>query len=475
MPKETYTKDIIRPGVYYASSPTSKKRKEEKVSTDRLVHWVNQFQEMKRAGLRLPCPPIHIKTDEKGKPKVLGPIHTEAEPYPASDNLGYWEDLFLAPKEDPETKEMVSTLFGRLGTDNEKIGKEIQEVSIYALPKWQDGTGKVWDDALYHIAAVTNPVVPGQSNFNREQGEVTEKTLKPIVEEYGEAVAASYCGSFFSLADTASAFAGQASNAPQPPGTAQPQQAQQEAEPDPFTEMMTHLNEAYGILLPNDTNPQNLVERLNTAAMAMLGQKQKEGDILKAPEGSTNPQQAPVAMSLNDAKPITSNPTVDATIHFSTTPNGNGKPHSNGKAMSEEKKTEPNRYQEFAAKQYQKSLTDRIERLVKGGKVSREYAKQSLTPQVGASAFSLDEKGEQVVTPLEMTLSALEQVPDRQPEQKNPFGTGSVSGQGQVDGSFFSNWSTEAPEGSTNPEPQDKIEEMTEEKAQKLAETVVPN
>lgn len=178
-----FTKEIVRAGVYEVADEQGNRREEE-ISEDRIRHWARTHHSMRQAGLNIPAPTTHslmatpnLPLDEKGKPRVGKIQYRIGQEIDSFTNGGFWSEMWneKRPFVDPETGEtrMVETLMGSLEVPDEfadKIGTVVKETSIFAPPKFKDGKGKVWDDAIVHAALVVNPIEPGQANFQPAGG-----------------------------------------------------------------------------------------------------------------------------------------------------------------------------------------------------------------------------------------------------------------------------------------------------------------
>lgn len=169
-----FTKEIVRPGKYVVNVPTKDSsgkvtmvRKEQEITKNRIKHWADQFAEMNKAGLKVPAPFRH---DLSSLPLTdaqrieAEKTHKEAG---SLSNAGYWENLFY---------DANGTLHGIIDVADdlkdqggnlivERMGKSFKECSLMSLPEFLDGNGKKWEDGILHVAIVTNPIVPGQANF----------------------------------------------------------------------------------------------------------------------------------------------------------------------------------------------------------------------------------------------------------------------------------------------------------------------
>ena len=130
-----YKKDVIRTGVWHVG------KKRLQVTPERMDHWVSQFDAMAAAGIRIPAPVDHSGASE--------------------DNKGWIKNVWR----DGDT--LYCSIEVPREQDDAKIGSTIREVSIAVDSEFRDGTGKVWQDVISHIAPCTEPVVSGQQNFVR--------------------------------------------------------------------------------------------------------------------------------------------------------------------------------------------------------------------------------------------------------------------------------------------------------------------
>jgi hypothetical protein len=363
-----FTKDLLKPGVYLAQGLDGT-RKPRTITAEHLRMTAKTFNEMLAAGLQVPGPWAH------NLPNPLGPvIGDKSKEIPANENAGFWGRVWFDDKD--------NTLYGELEAprdeDSDRIGKTVREVSPL-IKTFVDGSGKKWDNALYHIALVTHPVMANQGNFqplevaaNLDAGDgyalalsdlqellLTDKP--PIAEtvEKQEGVAMAQVGEPVKL--DKSAAPANASNA----GVAEAIKA------------LVKLK----IALPDDTTPENFIERLVIAINAI--EKANEPDKPDKPDNKPAIEQPmPIAMTLGD-------PTVAEPITPAVNP-----------------------LQVFAEGQARKSYIDRIEALVKTGRTTPAYALKHLKTLVEGFALSLGDDGEPKKGLLDELLEALEAIPE---------------------------------------------------------------
>jgi len=235
-----FVKQILKPGVYLASTPSGRKRR-VRLTLDRLKRICETFQNMLKAGLNIPAPWGHDGSIPVRSADVV------------KNNVGFWKKLWLDQK--------TGWLYGELEVPREedasRVGTTVQEVSPFLAPEWRDGQGNVWKDAILHIGLVAHPVVAGQENFQK-----------------AEESAMSLQMSGYLFADEGTEL-----------------------------ERALAILRGLGLPLPDDTTEENLLERILIAGEALLKKKQdeegepeKETGEQKSPE---KPQQepAPVAMA----------------------------------------------------------------------------------------------------------------------------------------------------------------------------------
>jgi hypothetical protein len=126
-------KDVIRAGRYRHPAL----RLSIRVDQARLDHWARTFQRMSANGVR-----VHIPAD-----------HSDA----AADNRGYVLRL-------KRVGDRLMALCQFIGADAVRDAARNQ-VSIGVAPTFIDGKGRVYRDAIVHVALTPVPVVPGQGSF----------------------------------------------------------------------------------------------------------------------------------------------------------------------------------------------------------------------------------------------------------------------------------------------------------------------
>lgn len=382
MAKKSFTKKILVPGVYYPETPTGPKMVE--LSRARIGRIVANTQRLMGDGLRVPGPFRH---DARAIPVRLSADLQDVDSY---NNSGWWSDFW---------QDDDGALCGRLEVERpdaqERIGTSVTEVSptIHAL--WRDGTsGKSYEDVLTHVALVTHPIATGQENF------------QPI--EDREALVVSMSNMAFS-----ERFA-QAlqvpvkpipEHQPEPPKTVQKNISQAT-----ITDVIKALK-AMQITLPDDTSPENFVERLLTAVLAIQGRADTgQGTTTTPPTGAKTEDAGAVAMShtLTITNPFTKAPielTFDTVEQFAAFVDNKGPEQYSH--LAQENTALKASLQQTAFRSY----VSRIESLIKAGRITKRYAEEQLRPFLKIEQFSLGGDGQFTQPALDAILTALETAP----------------------------------------------------------------
>lgn len=300
-----------------------------------------------------------------------------------------------------------------LDDDYQRVGKTVKETSIYTVPKYVDGNGNEWNDVIYHVALVTHPIETGQENFQRDTQEGKVELLPPVTSDVAE--------ESFAVAMSQIVMS-----------TEQPSIDGQTS-----VQGVVEVLKQFGLVLPNDTVLSNLVERITSIGPAVIAAR---------------------SMS-NSADPMASLKTgVESGKLYEP---------KKGFAMSqtEYKSVDPASPEGKALVGLQtRRITERLTGLVESGRISAEYVKQTVQPMLEGCAMSLtiDDEGNLGPTSVDHLLTALEAIPAAASltGKKVKDKTGKV-----VVGGTAMN--LEAPNG-------DDVE-MTEEKAQEIATTVLKN
>jgi len=256
-----FKKKIVTPKVYRANTPFSGGKAVTAMTVDRIKKIHDTAKQMIADGIKITAPFAH--KDENGivpKPLLEGQLGS----WNSAINGGYWKDFEI----DPEDGGLIGFLdapgdLDDLNTPAGKVGKTIQETSVFLMPEWEDGLGKTREDALWHIALVDGKAVESnQKNFEK-------------VEDPKLALAMS-----FSMSDAID-------NDPTP--------EQGENKSSLVMSIKEQLEEKLEITLLEDTNETNFLDRLLTVLTAMKSKKEDE-DLTQKPEGAEQVS-SPIAMS----------------------------------------------------------------------------------------------------------------------------------------------------------------------------------
>jgi len=367
-----FDKQILKPGTYNVPAPDGTMQKVH-LSAERFKRWVDNFKKMAAAGLNIPAPWRH---DEKAIPLRLSADQGDTD---AFQNGGFWRDLWV---------DNNGTLHGRVEVPDEetakqKIGKTVREVSPLVKGKWADGAGNEYEDAITHIALVTHPVAQAQENFT------------PI------AASLAFSHSQLLVADEELV-----------PPELQFQVVQEPATemPEPTSASNATVQDAVGVLrelglnLPDDTTPENILERIVTAGLALRSERERSPDTNAPPVGATEPR-GPITMSQQ-------NQTVPSPSS-SAGPNAQAAPPTSPPAtvaLSQEHQAALN----FASKVGRQMYIDRIDKLVNSGRITPDYANKTLSPYLSDLRLSFDADGNPMSGELDKLLLALEALPQNQ-------------------------------------------------------------
>ena len=348
----TFTKRIIRPGTYTVPRADGTRARVH-IGPQRISKWLSTFDAMKKVGLGIPAPWRH---EEKALPVRLDGDKKDTDAY---NNAGFWKRLWVDDKD--------GSLYGEVDVPREenadRLGKTVVDVSLLAKPKWTDGQGNEYDDALTHIALVTHPVAKDHDNFRPSPSE-------------SEAIACSLADFAFAE-DVTPAPAGGAGTASVGDGVKASSATVKDA-----LAMLSKMDPP--ITLPEDTNSQNFLERLVTAlnalsAAASAGDAEDKNTSISEPPSGSKEKPGPIAMA-NEPKELKLSTEDQAAINW-------------------------------ARKNASKSYQDRIEACVKQGKITPKLAKDTALPLLQDLKLSFDAEGNPVKTPLDMVLDAWEAIP----------------------------------------------------------------
>lgn len=342
-----YKKQIVSAGVYLVSTPDGS-RKKEVITPERIHGWANTISELRKAGHQIPAPFYH---DLESVPVLMNDQEALNAASSSDKNGGFWNDVSVEVGDD-EVPRLVGTLES---SHDDKIGKTVKETSIYVKPEWTDGTGKVWRDVPLHIALVTHPIEPNQSNF-----ELVEDDLAIAMSDMSKGMTMSY-----DLIDM-------------------PEKAADSS----FASLLQDLKAVAKIDLGDDTTPEDLVTRLLIALRQKKACEQDEesssaGSVSTPPDGAVR-ESVPIQMS-NENKDMK----VEDSQEYKALQQQN---ESLLMAVTTNKKD---------------SLALRVKQLLESKRITEAYAEE-LKKSLEGFKMSFDSSGKEIQTPLEIKLEALE-------------------------------------------------------------------
>ncbi len=369
---------------------------------------VSTYQAMKAAGLHVPAPWKH---------DPIGPIKS-GEYIDSKNNAGFWLDLNISKDGDLEGKLEVP-----LPEDAQKVGTTVKEASPLIREKYTDGTGKIWEDCLSHIALVTHPVQPGQDNF-------APADYVPVKEgEY--AIALSNFVSALADGDQTPS----SSSAPKAPESPAPPVTSPAGGSFTIQDAIAFLRKT-GVSLPDNTTEGNLVERICIACQAIEGTNEEEE--LDDANGATE-QPRPIAMStvvgvagaggmagtggspppVEPAIMLSTNGTIASATPLppGTTPNQPtsptqstpSSPEKPGDVAMSNLQAQNDKLLAIATSSAKQSIAARIKNLIDKGRLTQTEAKELFEPHLAGFQLSLHpETGEPIPGQLEVMLSTLE-------------------------------------------------------------------
>ena len=373
-----FRKVIGRPGVFRIDTPSGKELKPLTATFWKNVH--KTAKDMLAAGLRIPSPYAH--RDEQGI--VPSPVDMQdneevdfktlqKKKWSSDINAGFWEDFEIDKKGQFIGIVDVPGELEDLNSPAGKLRKTIKETSVFIEPEFTDGKGRTWKNALRHVALVTNPVDPDQSNF--------ELISNP--DDYALAMA-------FSMADEVGG---------DPPKPTEPKDTTdvnaEDTTTDPTSdetssvaanipEIVSLLKDKLGYEMPSDTDEKNFLDRLRTILVSIKEDAQPDEemkDLEKKPKEAET-ESSTVIMANEDTNP-------DNVVFI-------------------------NKINKLVAKQIEDLKEDfkqRIKTLIAAGKITKKYAEAELLPAIGTISMShedLDADGNLPRHWLEMSISAME-------------------------------------------------------------------
>lgn len=376
-----FVKPVVKAGKYVVSTPNGG-RAEATLTVDRMAKWVDAFNRLKAKGYRTPAPFDHLL---EASPFRVG----QAMNVPADKNGGFWNRLWL----DGETLMGELESPGKASDHNSpasKVGTTVKETSVYAVPKWKDGTGEEYEEVLSHIALVVNPIEPGQANF------------QPV-----EGIALAMSQHIESGSDTRQP----AANGDE--GADYDDMDDDDANPGSdqggiVKQIVKTLRDAeIGIDLPDDTNETNVLERLLVAA--------RQKCVAKPQQQQQQPPQPPQPKPAPSLKKPPEGAVKEPTgVTMSTTPNPNPTPspeHALLMSQVEALKAQNAQLTGLLMGSEANARAARIAGLLQSGRITKEYADKFLTPHLAGFQMSFGADGKPAKHVLDSLLEAVEAMP----------------------------------------------------------------
>ena len=376
-----FNKEILTEGLYVTGDGKGG-RQVSFIPQKRIAHWAAQHAEMVKAGLKIPAPELHSEEENPNKYQTgVG----------SKSNFGFWEQLSVGQKE--ENGVTLATLNGVVDvpveSDAEKIGKSVQETSIYAKDKFVDGTGRVWKDVLVHIAPCTKPIEPGQKNFEAvPEGDLSIAMSHRVAMNMGDV------NEMLESEEVASA------------------------------DLQTMLASVAGISIPDGVS----LAQLEQALLAALRQKQLseqngDGGSVKKPPKDSIVSQVPVVMSTNTnqgASNLAPNSIPPAPTTPATQPAASGGGGGTGEVIPPDSATTTAMSQlenqnqgliAVATNGKKKELMNRLNALRQRGLVNDDARYQELATSInGITAMAFDDQHQPIETNVEIQLGAMEKI-----------------------------------------------------------------
>jgi hypothetical protein len=410
--RKVYRKRIIRPGDYAVpdldesgkvqyDDDGSIKTKKVTIPTERIDSWLANHKKMTAKGLEIPGPFRHDPLAVPVRPKA------DKKDMDAYNNGGFWRKLW---------KDKAGALWGEFEVERkdvaDRIGTSIKDVSLVAKDAWADGDGDDYTDTLTHIALVTHPVAKDNS---QGEGSFTEVTADPAIAmsidgwENSDYVALSL--SDLQLANDDGTNRKSKSNSV---GDGMAEMNASALTVKDIISMLQDLDQP--LRLPDDTSADNFLERLGTVLIAIQASKEGEGDeegeSIREPNKKSKEQPGPVAMSKElslaldllsksgQTNPATGKAWTEADLKAKDNPTVTVK-------MSIEDQAAVN----LARKALRKDYENKVSRLVNEGKITPQFAKKELAPKLENLQFAFDDAGNQIDTPFDTLLKAIDQLP----------------------------------------------------------------
>lgn len=378
-------KEILPEGSFRVRTPEGYiKDKFDKPRLERIANTANQ---MIGAGLAIPMPIGHR---DEAIPIELD-ITKSANPV---ENNGYWGGYFV------DNSNGVATLYGWAdleGSEEDKTSPyyvakhKIKEVSSRFLSEYTDGKGRTWKDATLHTALVLHPVVPGQKGFE----DVPMNTVSMSSLDYDDT----------------------------------------ENQSGILRKLKEALKKAFNVELGDDCTPKTMLRDLYIAVNQFAALKESSGEEDHVPvypitmsslgeDMKLTIDQAKALVATKAVNPATKVAFTLADFGYTETPPAQQSDMSALQTQLAEKDQTINGMAQLlkamktnVVQNVTQSITSRIDNLVNSGRVTKEIADTLLRPKIQYDMSILND-GAFAPHPLELTLSSFEQLPAKEPANK---------------------------------------------------------
>jgi len=380
-------KEIIPVGPYLVNSPQGRIRRSFDEPYLRKV--AATANSMIAAGLKIPAPFGHHK-----EANPVTEIDFVSKPTTPFTNAGYWSYFTVEPNDKGiATLKGIADISGSKEDSNSPYFKALnsaKEVSMSMRDEYTDGLERKWQDAIIHVALVNHAVVPDQKDFEEVPGgaiinmsmmddddvdyDPTMVTaLKAILKSAVNIVLPDSCTAKTFMRDLLVAASQVKANRPEDGQTLEPVPIYMSINGD--TSMLTEV-QASALVATKAVNPATKLP----FTMADFGFTPKSNDIsLSALQAQLTEKDSKLAQMANLLKALAQNTTAAT----------------------------------------QSAIQSRINKLIAAGTITKEYADAMLQPKV-AFEMSVLSTGEVAPHQLEITLSALEAIPARNPAPELP-------------------------------------------------------
>lgn len=374
-----FKKQILTEGIYFTGDGKGG-RKLEFIPKERIEHWATQHSEMKKAGLDVTAPAMHTslaipesKDDDK---------RWSASEEGSKANYGFWEKMEVGETVDEEGNHL-KTLNGVLDVpreeDADKVGKTVKATSIYAVPEFVDGSGKLWEDVITHVYVGNDTIEAGQKNFI----EVSDPSHLAVAMSHRLPIQmdSSQINAIINDDD------GDISNT---------------------DNVYTLLEKVAGVCIPQGTTPDDL-ERALVAALKQkqLSENNREGGTVDKPPKKADVHEVPVTMSQNQKKSGTEQ-----------VPNETPKAETVSMSQFNEVQSQNNGLLATLTNEKKSQLSNRLNVLAER-RILDEAELKTYQEQINSiTSMSFDSKNQPVKTSAEVAIDALEKVKIKMPTEK---------------------------------------------------------